>query len=62
MWDSAAPTPWSTRLTVGYSDGPSDCRSKRWISPRGQVVSRAIVLAHYSTFVRTQTSLLTNNR
>ena len=50
------------KFTVGYSDARSDCRSKRWISPRGQVVSRAIVSAHYSILVRSQTALLTNNR
>ena len=46
------------KFTVGYLDARSECRSKRWISPRGQVVSRAIVSAHYSI----QTALLTNNR
>ena len=37
----------------GYSDARSDCRSKRWISPRGQVVTWAILSAHYSILVRT---------
>ena len=47
---------------MGYSDARSDCRSKRWIGPRRQVMSRAIVSAHYSILVRRQTALLTNNR
>ena len=47
---------------MGYSDTRSDCRSKRWIGPRGQVVSRAIVSADYTILVRKQTALLTNDR
>ena len=47
---------------MGYSDARSDCRSKRWIGPRGQVVSSTIVSAHYTILVRKQTALLTNDR
>ena len=50
------------KFVLGYSDARSDCRSSRWVSPRGQVVARAIVAVHYSILVRTQSSLLINNR
>ena len=34
------------KFVVGYSHPRSDCRSKKWTSPRGQVVTRAIVAVH----------------
>ena len=49
------------KFIVRYSDARSDCRSKRWISPRGQVVTRAIVSAHYSILVCKQSSHLIKN-